>query len=146
MLMSGEIPIESRAHVIVSYDRDFIKGLEDIPLGTDKVYYRNLALKCPERLSLYDFAQKIAKAEDPNIVENLGAERVQVFTTEQEDALTGVRYQLTDFFVLVPGPFICLRRDFNNRRFPEIPRPSVRRNLATALSTERLASVAQFGS
>ena len=107
MLMSGEIPIESRAHVIVSYDRDFIKGLEDIPLGTDKVYYRNLALKCPERLSLYDFAQKIAKAEDPNIVENLGAERVQVFTTEQEDALTyrheEISEHLTSLQSQVPG-------------------------------------------
>lgn len=83
----SDIPLEARAQVIFSYDRNLINGLKDIPSDTEKVYYRGLALKSPAWLNPKDAAERLASAEDSDIVERLELDRISVFTKDLEDAM-----------------------------------------------------------
>ncbi len=81
------IPLEERAHVIVTYNLRFIETLSDIPPGTEKVYYRAFALRTPAWMSAEDVALRLAEAEDRDIVERLELTPVYQFTSDAEDAM-----------------------------------------------------------
>jgi hypothetical protein len=85
--MAEEIPLERRAHVIVSYDRNLIGGLENVPPDTEKVYYRGLTLKAPKWRDTTEVALRLAEAGTPEVVEELELEKNHTFTGDLEEAM-----------------------------------------------------------
>jgi len=82
------IPLEQRAHVIVAYNPNFIARIPDIPSGTEKVYYKGLALQSPSWMSAEDAAEQLANAEDREVVDRLELTPTNCFTHELSDAMT----------------------------------------------------------